>query len=177
MSHASADSEVSIGKDEITCAVWVLAGGQSAPRGPDRGFACWHAARRAGPLRCRSGTPPPRSGPPIAASEHQNPFRNGKTRSGTPRVPERVLAIPERRAAVPGTPPPIPDRPAFRHGRNPCQNAQKPSRNAKSRSGTPAVPKRPKAVPERQPSRNARKPFRNAARSETCPGVLKRAVF
>ena len=127
MGHASADSEVSIlrvGKDHMRC---VGAGGQSAPRGPDRGFACWHAARRAGPLRCRSGTPPP-------------PLWTADCRLGTPKpVPERQNAF--RDASCPRT--------GFGHSGTP---GGRPG-HASTRSRPPCVPARPKPVPERQPSR------------------------
>ena len=163
MSHASADSEVSIGKDEITCAVWVLAGGQSAPRGPDRGFACWHAARRAGPLRCRSGTPPPplwtadcRLGTPKPVPERQNAFRDascprtGFGHSGTPGGRPGHASTHSGPPCVPARPKPVPERPkAIPERQKPFRNASRPE-TPKSRSGTPAVPKRPKAVPKRR---------------------------
>ena len=144
----------------------------------------------AGPLQHRFGTPPPRSELPLSASEHPEPLQNSKTRSWTPRVPERLSAILARLSAVTGTPPPVPDHSAFpdaglghlspRSGL-PISASEHPQplQNSKTRSGTPGgpervaacrdgrVPARPKAAPECQPSRIGKNPFRNASHPES----------
>jgi hypothetical protein len=167
MSHASADSEVSIGKDHMRCV------------GAGWGTEC--AARTGSRLRVLARRSPCRPAPmPFwdaspPALDRRLPPRNTKTRSGTAkRVPGRLVSQngfwPFRNAGRPSRARLHPFRTALRSG-----TAETRARTPKSHPGTP------KAVPERQPSRNAQKPFRNASRPETpesrseTPRVLKRA--
>ena len=161
MSHASADSEVSIGKDHMRCV------------GAGWGTEC--AARTGSRLRVLARRSPCRPAPmPFwdaspPALDRRLPPRNTKTRSGTAkRVPGRLVSQngfwPFRNAGRPSRAHLHPFRTALRSGtagtraRTPKSRPETPkavperqsSRNAKSRSGTPAVPKRPKAVPKRR---------------------------
>ena len=154
MSHASADSEVSIGKDHMRCvgAGW---GTECAARTGSRlRVLARRSPCRPAPMPFWDASPPaldrrlpPRNTKSKTVPERQNAFRDascprtGFGHSGTPGGRPGHAATHSGPPCVPARPKPMPERPKA------VPKRQKPFRNA-------AVPKRPKPVPERHAFRN-----------------------